>query len=59
MRKRALDWNDWDSLAAREWVRMGETGETDPEGVSVSVRVDLMEDFFLRIRGIECWAENM
>ena len=26
MRKRALEWNDWDSLAAREWASMGYKG---------------------------------
>ena len=55
MRKKALEWNEWDSLAAREWVRMEEAGETDPEGNSVSVRVDLVEDFFLGKRG-QCEA---
>ena len=51
MRKRALEW----SVSTREWVRMEKTGETDPEGISVSVRVDLMEDVFLGIRG-QCEA---
>ena len=38
-------------------------GGTVPEGNSVSVRVVLVEDFFLgkrgTVQGIECWAENM
>ena len=45
----------WDSLAAREWVRMKETEGTDPEDSSVSVRVGLMDDFFQDIRG-QCKA---
>ena len=46
VRENEMQWDCWDALASKKWVRMESTGRVNDEGRAVSERVDLMDEFF-------------